>query len=175
MASSTRPTFASQRGDLGRKGRPAKRKTHGMNCIAQAVLKEFVPAMNEQPNQISSSAYIGSAWPQLSEKHDHRNRSSHTISNKIHNEDPPLNSPLLNNHDRTPPLLLGDLNQIHGNLRRRNTDAYAIDKATNHQHAHTVTTRLDGGAQQPPQAGKGDSFTATDAVGYRACHYSTND
>lgn len=31
MASSTRPTFASQRGDLGRKGRPARRKTHGIN------------------------------------------------------------------------------------------------------------------------------------------------
>ena len=51
MASSTRPTFASQRGDRGRNGRPARRNTQGMNWIAQAVLNEFVPAMNEQPNE----------------------------------------------------------------------------------------------------------------------------
>ena len=51
MASLTRPTFASQRGDRGRNGRPARRNTHGMNWIAQAVLNESVPAMNEQPNE----------------------------------------------------------------------------------------------------------------------------
>lgn len=48
MASFSRPTLASQRGERGRNGRPSTRKKHGTNCMAQAVRKDAGPGMKEQ-------------------------------------------------------------------------------------------------------------------------------
>lgn len=172
MASSTRPTFASQRGDLGRNGRPARRNTHGMNWIAQAVLNEFVPGINEQPCKILADTESPKLLPRG--EHDTENKS-HTVSNKVHDKDPPFNSPLLNNNNGAPLLLLRNLHQIHWDLRRCDTDTNTVDETTHNKHAHAITARLYGGAQQPPKAGKGNGITAANAVGYRAGHYGADD
>ena len=180
MAASTRPTFASQRGDLGRNGRPAKRNTHGMNWIAHAVLNEFVPGMNEQPSRNladteSSKISRGEHDSNVTAGLRVRVRARVTVSDKIHNKDSPLNSPLLNNNNGAPLLLLRDLHQIHWDLRRGNTDTDTVDETTHNQHAHAITARLYSGAQQPPKAGKGNGITAANAVGYRARHYGADD
>lgn len=98
-----------------------------------------------------------------------------TVSHEVHDKDPPLNRPLLNDNNRSPLLLLGNLDQVNRNLRRRDPDTNPVDEATHNQHTHTVTTGLDGGAQQPPKAGKGYGITATNAIGYGARHDGADD
>ena len=98
----------------------------------------------------------------------------HTITDKIHDKDAPLNGPLLNNDDGASPLFLRNLDQIHWNLGRRDTNTDTVDEATDNQHANTVTACLYGGTKQPPEAGKGDGITTSDAVGYRTSHDCTN-
>ena len=98
----------------------------------------------------------------------------HTVTDKIHDKDPPLYRPLLNYDNGASPLLLRNLDQVHWNLGRRDTDTYTVDKATDNQHGNTITACLYGGPKQPPEAGKGDGITTSDAVGYRTSHYCTN-
>lgn len=101
-------------------------------------------------------------------------RKQHTVSSKIHYKDTPLNGPLLNDNNRASPLFLRDLDQIHWDLRRRDTNADTIYEATGNQHANTVTARLYSGPEQPPKTGKSDGVTPSDAIGYGTCHYGTN-
>ena len=82
---------------------------------------------------------------------------------------------MLNDNNRSPLLLLRNLDQIHRNLRRRDPDTDTVDEAAHNQHPHTVTTGLDSGAQQPPKASKGYGITATDAIGYGARHDGADD
>ena len=99
----------------------------------------------------------------------------HTISSKIHDENPPLDSPLLNDNNRASPLLLRNLNQVHGDLRRRDTNTDAVDESTSDQHTDTVTPGLDGRSQQPPEASKSDGIAPSDAIGHWTRHYGAND
>ena len=108
-------------------------------------------------------------------KVNHVTQQNHTVSNEIHNKDPPLNRPLLNNNHRPPLPLLANLDQINRNLRRRDTHTNAVKKASRNQHAHAVTARLNGGAEQPPKARKGNGITATDAIRYGARHDGADD
>lgn len=121
------------------------------------------------------SVFIRSSWLQPFREHDCESRSQHTIPDKIHDKDSPLNSPLLDHNNRASPLLLCNLNQIHGNLRGCDADTNTVDEATHNQHAYTVTARLYSGAQQPPKAGKGNGIAAANAVGYRSGHDGAND
>lgn len=99
----------------------------------------------------------------------------HTISSKIHNENPPLNSPLLNDNNGASPLLLRNLNQVHRDLRRRDPNTDAVDESTSDQHTDTITARLDSRSQQPPEASESDSIASSDAIGYCPGHYGAND
>lgn len=101
--------------------------------------------------------------------------SEHTVSSKVHDKDTPLNGPLLNDNDRTSPLFFCNLNQVHRDLGRGNSNTDTVDETTSNQHANTVAACLYSCPKQPPKAGKRDGITSSDAVGYRTSHYGTND
>lgn len=104
-----------------------------------------------------------------------RDGGDHTVSSKIHDKDAPLNGPLLNDNNRSSSLFLCNLNQVHRDLGRGNTNTDTVDEATSNEHADTITACLYSCPKQPPKAGKCDGITASDAVGYRTSHYGTND
>ena len=89
-------------------------------------------------------------------------------------KDPPLNGPLLNHDNRSPLLFLRDLDQIHRDLRRCDTNTDTVNEPTDNQHAYTITARLYRSSQQPPEAGKGDGITTANTVRHWTSHDGTN-
>lgn len=86
------------------------------------------------------------------------------VTNKVHDENTPLDRPLLDDDDGASLFLLGDFGQVYWDLRRGDTDANTIDEATTDQHGNTVGPGLQRSSQEPPKAGKEGSITTTDSI-----------
>lgn len=67
-----------------------------------------------------------------------------SVANEVHDEDPPLDGPLLDNDDRAADFLLGDLGEVDGDLRGSDSDADAVDEAASNEHSHAGGACLDG-------------------------------
>jgi hypothetical protein len=76
----------------------------------------------------------------------------------------PLDSKLLDNNDTSSLVLLRDLGEIHGNLRRGNTNADAIEDTARNQLAEVLASNLDGRAQNPPETSNPDGVSTADFV-----------
>jgi hypothetical protein len=88
-----------------------------------------------------------------------------SISDEVHDEDTPLDGPLLDDDNRASNFLSGDLGEVDGYLTGRNTNTDTIDKASGYKHADAVGCDLDRCSTKPPEAGKENGVSATDFVG----------
>jgi hypothetical protein len=102
-------------------------------------------------------------------------QSALRLTNEVHDQNAKLNGQLLDDNNAAPLVLFRNLGQVNRHLAGRDADADAIEDASSDELAHAVGRDLHCGAQQPPQAGKGNAVASAELVGYGTSHQGSQD
>ncbi|KAB8360698.1 hypothetical protein FH972_024435 [Carpinus fangiana] len=97
------------------------------------------------------------------------------VADEEHDQNADLDGKLLNDDDGATLVLLGDLGQVDGDLRRGDADADTVEHAAGNELANAGGGDLNRGTNDPPQTGKCDRVAATKAVRDGTGHQRTND
>lgn len=97
------------------------------------------------------------------------------VADEEHDEDTPLDGQLLDDDQRAALLLACNLREVDGHLRRGDADADAVEHTTGDELAVLLAGDLDGGADEPEEAGHEDGVATAEAVGQRTGEERTDD
>ena len=97
------------------------------------------------------------------------------VSSEGHGGDTPFNSKLLDNDDTTMLVVLGDLGEVDGRLRRRNSNTHAVQSTPCNELAKILAGNLDRGSNEPPKAINEDGIAAIPPIRNWASHQRSND
>src|SRR5690606_23460 len=78
------------------------------------------------------------------------------VGDKEHDEDTPLNTPLLYSHNPASDFFSAELGQVDGNLTASNTDGKTIYNSSGNQLPNTVSCSCDNTANDPNYTGNNE-------------------